>query len=386
MSESQPKQLALLVTRNFPPMVGGMERLNRHMLAELEQDWRLALCGPAGCGSFAPGATVETSETAIRPLWRFLAVSMAKSVWLTLRLRPGLVVAGSGLTAPLAWLCARLVGARLVAYVHGLDIVVENRIYQWLWLPFIRACDLLLANSGHTARLAVARGVRPERLALLHPGASVPALDPAAAMEFRAGHGLGERPLLLSVGRITKRKGLAEFVAGALPAIAAKRPSVLLLVIGDEASDALLGSTVSERERILSAARAAGIENNLRFLGYCDETTLNAAYQAADCHVFPVLDLPGDVEGFGMVALESAAHGLQTVAFAVGGVPDAIAEGCSGFLVEPDHYPALADAVLSVLAEPVRAGTVAACRDFALAHDWNAFGKRLRLLVGHGNG
>ncbi len=378
---TQEHPLALLVTRNFAPLVGGMEKLNQHLLAELGPEWRLALCGPAGCQAYVPDDVVAIRETAIRPLPWFLAMSMIKAARLALRLRPRLVVAGSGLTAPVAWLCARLTGARLVTYVHGLDLVVQSRVYQWFWLPFIRASDLLLANSAHTTRLAIGHGVTPACIALLHPGTSVPSLDPAATAAFRARHAQSDGPLLLSVGRLTRRKGLAEFVTGALPAIVAEHPAVLLLVLGDEASDALHGSAGSERERILVAARAAGVENNLRFLGQCDEATLQAAYQTADCHVFPVLELAGDVEGFGMVALESAAHGLQTVAFSVGGVPDAIAAGRSGILIEAGRYAAFVDAVLSILAKPAHAAAVAACREFATANDWGAFGRRLRQLV-----
>ena len=380
-SASRQPPLALLVTRNFPPLVGGMERLNQQLLSALAPDWRLALCGPAGCGAFAPAGAV-VRETAIRPLPWFLAASLLKALWLAVHRRPGLVIAGSGLTAPIAWLCARLAGARAVAYLHGLDIVAPSRVYQRLWLPCIRACDLLLVNSAHTAGLAAQRGIPAARIALLHPGTGLPALDPAAGAAFRARHALGDRPLLLSVGRLTRRKGLAEFVAGALPAIVARRPDALLLVIGEEASDALHGGPGAERARIQAAARDAGVEANLRFLGRCDEPTLEAAYQAADCHVFPVLALPGDVEGFGMVALESAAHGLQTVAFAVGGVPDAVAAGRSGTLVEAGRHDAFAAAVLAVLAQP-RDQAAAACRAFAAEHDWGAFGRRLRQLVGN---
>ena len=60
-------------------------------------------------------------------------------------------------------------------------------------------------------------------------------------------------------------------------------------------------------------------------LARVDDQRLSDAYFAADVMVFPVLDLPGDVEGFGMVAVEAAAHGLPTVAFAVGG-----RAGCGG--------------------------------------------------------
>ena len=386
MREAMDKRpLALLVTRNFPPLLGGMEKVNQHLLAALAANWRVALCGPRGCRMFAPmGALVR--ETAIRPLPAFLSLTTVKALALTLWRRPQLVVAGSGLTAPVAWLAARVVGAKAAVYLHGLDIIAPNRIYQLLWLPFIRGCDLVLVNSANTAKLAKEHGVAAERIAILHPGTEIPEIDPTAGMKFRSIHGLEQRPVLLSVGRLTRRKGLAEFVTQALPRIAARRSDLLLMVIGDEAVDALHGANGSERQRILQAAADAGVEHNLRFIGRLEEDALRDAYQGADCHVFPVLDLPGDVEGFGMVALESAAHGLPTVAFDVGGVGDAVAGDSSGLLVEVGNYQMFSVAVDAVLDQTGGGMDAKSCREFAKDKSWDRFGERLRQLVGAGHG
>jgi phosphatidylinositol alpha-1,6-mannosyltransferase len=219
----------------------------------------------------------------------------------------------------------------------------------------------------------------------LHPGTELPTLDAKTARDFRERHGFGQRPLLLSVGRLTQRKGLAEFVAKTLPLIVSHYQDALLLIIGDEASDALHTRTGSERERILAAARDVAVERNVHFLGRCDEATLGAAYQAADLHIFPVLELPGDVEGFGMVALESAAHGLPTIAFAVGGVSDAVQDGQTGTLVEPGDYGSLGEAMIRQLAQPRDGSATAICRDFAAGKAWPVFGERLRKLLGASN-
>ena len=77
---------------------------------------------------------------------------------------------------------------------------------------------------------------------------------------------------------------------------------------------------------------------------------LHAAYAEADALVFPVLELPGDVEGFGMVALEAAAHGLPTFGFRSGGVPDAVQEGRTGELVSASDYGGLAERLANHLA------------------------------------
>ncbi|MGH8488248.1 MAG: hypothetical protein ACREXS_05095 [Gammaproteobacteria bacterium] len=75
---------------------------------------------------------------------------------------------------------------------------------------------------------------------------------------------LGERPLLLSVGRLTTRKGLPEFVSEALPRILRLLPETLLVVIGADARDALQDSRESQRERLLAAAERAGVAHAVR--------------------------------------------------------------------------------------------------------------------------
>ncbi|MDE2157175.1 MAG: glycosyltransferase family 4 protein, partial [Xanthomonadaceae bacterium] len=285
-----PRPLALLVTRNFPPLLGGMEKVNQHLLAALQPAWRTALCGPAGSAAYVAPQT-EVRQGRVKPLAVFLVATVWRAVGLAWRRKPEWVIAGSGLTAPIAWLAGRCVGSKVAVYLHGLDIVAPSRVYQWLWLRFIRRCDIALVNSANTARLAKSRGVRSDKLHVLHPGTDLPPLDAAVAREFRKRLGFGQRPLMLSVGRLTQRKGLTEFVANALPAIVSRYPDALLVVIGDEASDALHARAGSERERTLAAARAAGVEQSVHFLGRCDEATLGAAYQASDLQIFTVLDL-----------------------------------------------------------------------------------------------
>jgi phosphatidylinositol alpha-1,6-mannosyltransferase len=115
-------------------------------------------------------------------------------------------------------------------------------------------------------------------------------------------------------------------------------------------------------------------------LGKVDDATLGQAYRSSRVHVFPVLDLPGDMEGFGMVALEAAAHGLPTVAFAVGGIPDAVSPEVSGLLITPGDYAALATGIIALLAGERPDITAQSCRDFAAGFAWSRFGERARSL------
>jgi len=367
----------LLVTRNLPPLRGGMERLNQQLARALQARARLRVCGPAGCRAGLGMPFGQVAEAPHRPLPWFLLRTLGNTIRACLRDSPRIVFAGSGLVAPVAWLGARLRGARMVVYLHGLDIVAASRVYQRFWLPWIRRADVALVNSRHTAALAVAAGVPEANIRIVHPGTDLPAPDPEARHRFRARHGLGDAPLMLSVGRLTRRKGLSEFVRGVLPGIVAASPDARLVVIGSDALDAVRVQGESERDRIVAAAGAAGLERSLLLLPPCDDAALADAYQAADVMVFPVRQTPGDIEGFGMVAIEAAAHGLPTVAFAVGGVTDAVAPGRSGDLVPPGDDASFGAMTLAYLRGYDRLARQEAARAFAADFGWERFGNEV---------
>ncbi len=330
----------------------------------------------APAGSEVP-EKVTLFSVPLRPLGRFLAVAASEAIRQAKRHRPQWVLAGSGLTAPLAWLAARASGARAAAYVHGLDLVVRHPVYRALWLPAIRRLDRVIANSRATAALAQEIGVTDAQLAVVPPGVGLPVWEESERLRrrqaFRAEYGLGERPLLLTVGRLTTRKGVLPFVRDVLPRIVALRPDVVLVIVGDTPKHAL-AAQAEPPEQIMAAARTAGVFDHVVWVGPKFGSQLSAAYAAADVHVFPVREIPGDPEGFGMVAIEAAAHGLTTVAYATGGVIEAVAEGISGRLVPPADSEAFAWAVLQALTNPLPRAPMLA---WAQRHAWPRFGERI---------
>lgn len=353
-----------------------MERLNWHIADELSRFADVHVVGPRGAGALKPG-NVAMTEAPLNPLWRFLLASAQQAIFQARRIQPDVVLAGSGLTAPAALAAARACKARAVVYVHGLDLVAAHPVYRALWLPAIRRMDRVIANSRPTAELALALGVDADRLCLVHPGVQLPetAQFGDALLAFRRHHRLGDARLLLSIGRLTTRKGLREFVQQALPAIVQEAPDALLVVIGDTPADSL-HADVQTRQSIQSTADAAGVGRHLRFLGPVDDSALACAYESAAVHVFPVRSLRGDPEGFGMVAIEAAAHGLPTIAFASGGVVDAVGEGRSGRLIPQGDYGAFAQTVLQTLADG-RDAWAAPATAFAKSFAWPAVGGRM---------
>lgn len=374
------RQKILWVTRNLPPLVGGMERFNQRVLEQLGKQFDVAVCGPSGCGSFLPGVR-DLSEVPLRPLPLFIVRMLFASLRTARRFKPDIVIAGSGLTAPIALVAARSVGARALVFLYGLDLVVSNRLYQWLWIPAIRACDGFIAISRHTHDLAVGKQLRDADMATVNPGVDPPADHGETTSPFRATHDLGDRPILLSVGRLTRRKGLVEFIRECLPRIVLALPDVVLVVVGGEPADALAGNRGGVSSEIRALASELGIERHVLLLGRVSDAEVAAAYRASTVHVFPVRDTPGDVEGFGLVALDAAMAGVPTVAFAVGGIPDAIEQGVSGILVAPGDYAQFTEAVLRYVSAGLDDERRRACIAFARRFEWDRMGVEFRAAI-----
>jgi len=362
----------LIITRNLPPLVGGMERLNWHMADELSKYAEVRVIGPSGSAAQKP-ANVRIAESPLKPLPLFLLIAFIKGLWTTLRWRPDTILAGSGLTAPIAWMLSKIGRAKSAAYLHGFDITVDHAVYRKLWRPTFKRLDRVIVNSTPTKQLALDAGVKESQLSIVFPGVTLPeAPQPAERISaFKEKHGLIGKKILLSVGRLTTRKGLREFVELSLPEVIKAEPDTMLVVVG-EAPKNSLGAGIQTVESMQIAAAKVGVGANVIFLGVItDPTELATAYEAADVHVFPVRHIPDDPEGFGMVAIEAAAHGLPTVAFATGGVVDAVGNGLSGCLVQQNDYQQMAKDVLFCLKKPLPTSGV---NEFSARFLWSNFG------------
>lgn len=365
------KQRILLITRNLPPLVGGMERLNWHMADELSKYAEVKVVGPTGAAAVKP-ENVQVLESPLKPLVLFMLIALCKAFWTAVCFKPNVIIAGSGLTAPLVWLVSRLTGAKAVVYLHGFDITAAHWVYQKIWIPFFKRMDCVIVNSTPTKILALNAGVLEKDISIVHPGVTLPVTaQPLNAIQtFKEKYNLEHKKILLSVGRLTTRKGLKEFVENSLAYIVQQEPDVVLVVVGESPKNSL-GAGLQTREEILEAAKKNQIENHILFLGVItDNKQLATIYEAADVHVFPVRHIPDDPEGFGMVAIEAAAHGLPTVAFATGGVIDAVEQQKSGFLIESNNYQELSNAVIQFLQNKtsIDRGT---CQNYAEKFSWN---------------
>ena len=367
------KKKILIVTRNLPPLIGGMERLNWHIADELSKNHKIIVISHSKAKFEAPP---DTSFYGVRlnPLPLFLLLAFMTTFWVCLRQRPDILFAGSGLTAPIATFWAKFFRKKSIVYIHGLDIGTNNKLYNLLWIPFIRSSDQIIANSSPTYDICLKKGVNEKNLSIIHPGVSFPPQprNEQLIQQLKSQYDLQDKKILISVGRLTERKGLNEFIDLSFSKIVKAIPNTVLVVIGDTPNQSL-NKNLQSKELILSTVKKHNIDNNIIFTGnISDDDVLSSFYYLADLHIFPVKHIPEDPEGFGMVAIEAAAHGTPTVAFATGGIVDAVAQGVSGYLVEKNNYSQLSKQVITLLANPLPKENM---QDFARQFEWSRFGQ-----------
>jgi glycosyltransferase involved in cell wall biosynthesis len=153
-----------------------------------------------------------------------------------------------------------------------------------------------------------------------------------------------DRPRLVVLGRLVRRKGVDEVIAALR-----RLPEAELLVAGGPPSDTGLERDPDAR-RLRYAAAAAGVADRVRLLGAVARADVPALLRSADA----VVCVPW-YEPFGIVPLEAMACGRPVVASAVGGIQDTVVDQVTGLLVPPRRPDALASALRTLLAAPTQA-------------------------------
>lgn len=375
---TEPKPISILMfCWNFPPAIGGIESVADHLWRE----WRAKDCPVAVVARF--GRQEDPEEHVFRPrrpgLLRYLPHAWRTGMRLVRARRPAILVCAGIVDAPIAWLLSRWYRIPYVVLAHGSDIQRRGLIYQFVVRFLFRRAAGVGANSVHTRMLLEEAGCDSRRIRIIHPGVALPAFsnnDISVGNDLRSRYQLGKGPVLLTAGRVIRRKGIGEFVDEVLPSLCMSFPDLRYVVVGEDATESL-----AHPERLLAQIKARvtarGLADHVRFPGRVSDPELWQWYELADLFVLPVIPVAGDVEGFGIVLLEANLQHTPVVASRIGGIPDAVVDGKTGRLVEPGDWDALRDCITGLLRdEELRrmmgeAGYQRAAREFA----WSVIGR-----------
>ncbi|MFF5368536.1 glycosyltransferase family 4 protein [Streptomyces sp. NPDC013187] len=344
----------LIVTNDFPPRPGGIQaflhnmalRLDPQQLVVYASTWKRTREGVEATRAFdaeQPFTVVRDRTTMLLPTPGATrrAVGLLRehgctSVWFG-------AAAPLGLMAP----ALRAAGAeRLVATTHGHEA-------GWAQLPAARQLLRRIGDAtdtitylGEYTRSRIATALTPDaasRMVQLPPGVDEKTFHPGSGGdEVRARLGLTDRPVVVCVSRLVRRKGQDTLIR-AMPRILAAEPDTVLLIVG--------GGPYEQDLRRL--AHEIGVASAVRFTGAVPWSELPAHYGAGDVFAMPCRTRRGglDVEGLGIVYLEASATGLPVVAGDSGGAPDAVLDGETGWVVRGGSAEEAADRITVLLGD-----------------------------------
>ena len=323
----------VLHTESSPGLGGQEVRTITEARWTRERGWRVLVAGQPG-GRFverAREAGLETFPVRMRGAWDFPAA------WALARIiRRGsvdIVHTHSSIDAWVGGVAARLAAIPVVRTRH-VSIRIRRRLN-----PVYRCLADRVITSGEAIRsLVIEAGVRPERAVAIPAGVDLDEFSRAADGDaVRARLGLS-RPVVGSVAMFRGSKGHASLL-DAFASVHARHPSARLLLVGDGI----------RRAWVEGLAKEQGLGTAVHFTGF--RSDVPDLLHAMDCFVLASTR----TEGVPGSLLQAFAAGVPAVASAIGGIPEVIADGKTGLLVEPDDPVALAEAIEAVLVDPVAA-------------------------------
>jgi glycosyltransferase involved in cell wall biosynthesis len=310
----------------------------------------------------------------------FLPFALVRTAVALARGRVSHVVCGDAIAWAAIAPVVRSRRAKSAVMVHGLDLVFPNPLYQRWIRRTLKTADRIVANSAATA--AVARehiGLDAARIAVVNPGVRCDNIEPSdrAAARDEVVRRLDLDPnslIAITLGRLVRRKGVTWFIENVVPRLA---KDVTYLVAGDGPM----------RDQIETAIASSNARDCVRLLGRVDDEFRELLLRGADLCVMPNVRVPGDMEGFGIVAVEAASRGALVIASALEGIEDAVVDDVTGILVEPEQAELFIETIRSLADDRGRLATLAcsyqreACRRFSL----DRMAQLLRAAVGIGS-
>ncbi len=351
MSKITLNKRILVLTENFPPISGGSGRWFWELYSRLPSDQITVVTNEhPNASAFDTAAKMQVIRIKLSsPEWGLKSFTGLRFYIQTVRRLRKVVkdnkideihcgrVIHEGVSA---WLLSLFSAVKFVCYVHGEDVetAATSGEHNLMVRQVCKAAKYLICNSHNSAnivkRLAYAND---NKIRVLHPGVDAQKFKPAALDEaFREKMGWSDKFVILTVGRLQKRKGQDKMIE-AMPLILKEHPNALYAVVGS-------GECKSELEHLISKL---GLEKEVQLLSEISDTDMIACYQQCDLFILPNRTIDNDIEGFGMVLVEAQACGKAVIAGDSGGTKETMLVGSSGEIIDCSKPSAIAAGILN---------------------------------------
>ncbi|MBS3766475.1 glycosyltransferase family 4 protein [Candidatus Bipolaricaulota bacterium] len=336
MTKEEETYRILLLTAEFPPQIGGIATLTSQLAGKLHEreyngrEVEVHVVTSVGKERNFPFPVTRTPDFLNWKLLKIFPLLLA-TFWICLKERPDKLLLGKWThEAFVAYPLYAVFRIPYVTLVHGSEILKfkKQAAGRFILRKLLERGEKVVPVSNYTRDLLIQLGIPEENLVVVNNGLDLDDYDlDLDADECKKEIGVEGKTVLLTVSRLVERKG-HDHVLRALAEIKDDHPDIVYLIAGD-------GSYRKELERQVDELN---LEEYVRVLGFVKGGYLDIIYNASDIFVMPnrMAEDGNDVEGFGISFLEANLFGLPVIGGRSGGAVDAIEDGETGFLVNPE--------------------------------------------------
>ena len=358
----------LIVTRTFPPEVGGMQNLMWGLAKSLAKIDMIKV--------FADYS--ENHEMFDKKV--SFSIERIKGIKLLRKYRKPHLVNEYLIQNPKVkciisdhWKSLELIktNKKKICLIHSKEInhKKETNLNRRL-LNVLNNVDIVVSNSKFTKELAIQSGVDRNRIVVINPGISeVQKLDKKSLdkvenlLKYKS-------PRLITISRYDKRKNHEKIIM-ALRNLKQEYPDIVYISIGEG----------DEEENIKKLVKELNIENHVLFLKDISQELKNALLAKSNVFVMPSVIYKKSVEGFGIVYIEAAQYGLPSIGGKDGGASDAILDKETGIICDGNNLDEVYSCIDSMLKNNSYKNFSKKNIEFAKKFEWNNIIKKyLKIL------
>ena len=347
----------LIVTRSFPPEIGGMQKLmwglaksiSKYDLTKVITDFQENHEEFDDKVSF----TIERVK-GFKLLKKYRKSNLINSFLKTNKVK--CIIADH-------WKSLELIKTdnKKICLIHSKEINhkkgsgLNNRV-----LNVLNNVDYVVSNSQFTKNLAINCGVNPEKIIVINPGIE-PLKELSKNILFEAEDLLQNKsPRLITVSRLDKRKNHEKIIMS-LRNLKQLYPNIMYTCIGHG----------EEEENIKKLVKELNLENHVLFLKNISQELKNALLAKSNVFVMPSIIHKKSVEGFGIAYIEAAQYGLPSIGGKDGGEADAIKNNETGIICNGNNLDEIYSSIDLVLKNNSYKNFINKTKEFAKRFEWD---------------
>ena len=328
----------LIVTRNFPPDIGGMQILMGGLSENLLNHGPVKVFAYENENSNSYDAKSSMNIERVKGIKLFRKYRKANLVnefinsnsniravitdhWKSLEL---LKTGGLKKTKTFCLLHSKEIN-------HNKGSLLNKRLVK-----STHKADFIIANSNFTKELAIKVGINPSKIHIIFPGIPEPKnLDPLSKVEVKKIYG-DAFPRIITVARLDKRKGHDKILM-LVKNLKVKFPKVKYISVGSGA----------EENNLIKLSTELSLDKDVTFLKNINENLKLALIAEANLFLMPSRIEKNSVEGFGISFMESASYGVASIGGKDGGASDAIAHNKTGLICDGKDLNSIYDSIIT---------------------------------------